>query len=345
MEEPGVPVVVRNLILEYNERLQNYSYQVFKRQIMTNAKVEAPFIPTPTNKIPDKHINFNYVNKVYPDTICSLRSVIDVDGCQLLRFFVSPFEYDATNSSLYFVDSIRVNVNFEICNDTEIKRISRLKNSGFFNRAQKGRSFDPTILDSVDVEPSVVLSPIEYLIITSESLKNAFKPLAEWKRLKGVPSKIITVEEIYSTFSGNTPQLKIKKCIKYYCDTYGTYYFLLGGDNNVVPSQGLSVTTGIFEKDANGNSIGLYKDHNIPSDIFYSSLHEPLDWDTNGDGKSGTIYVDFDLFPTVCVTRAPVLSFVDAEIFANRTIEYEKHPIYNQNFLLAGSALQTVSTL
>ena len=54
--------------------------------------------------------------------------------------------------------------------------------------------------------------------------------------------------------------------------------FLLGGDNNVVPSQGLSVTTGIFEKDANGNSIGLYKDHNIPSDIFYSSLHEPLDW-------------------------------------------------------------------
>ena len=159
------------------------------------------------------------------DTICSLRSVIDVDGCQLLRFFVSPFEYDATNSSLYFVDSIRVNVNFEICNDTEIKRISRLKNSGFFNRAQKGRSFDPTILDSVDVEPSVVLSPIEYLIITSESLKNAFKPLAEWKRLKGVPSKIIIVEEIYSTFSGNTPQLKIKKCIKYYCDTYGTYYF------------------------------------------------------------------------------------------------------------------------
>ena len=63
-----------------------------------------------------------------------------------------------------------------------------------------------------------------YIIITCDSLKDSFQRLAFWETMKGVPTKVLTTEEIDSLYEGNTMQLKIKAAIK---DYYNGQYVVL----------------------------------------------------------------------------------------------------------------------
>lgn len=173
----------------------------------------------------------------------------------------------------------------------------------------------------------------EYLIITNEALKPAFQPLADWKRKKGVRSKIITVEEIDQLYAGETQQIRIRTCLKDYYENYFSMFVLLGGDVNIVPAQMCYV-----------NSLENSRDF-MPSDVYYSCVMGNVNWDTNGNGKPGEIVFDaINVNPHLYVSRAPVRTLSETKIFVDRTIEYEQSPKYAKNFLQAGTVISKYVT-
>ena len=52
---------------------------------------------------------------------------------------------------------------------------------------------------------------VDYLIITSNSLKSSLEPLSLWKSQKGSKSHIVTIEEINKTFNGDNIHEKNKQ--------------------------------------------------------------------------------------------------------------------------------------
>jgi len=76
----------------------------------------------------------------------------------------------------------------------------------------------------------------DYVIITQDSWVDAFQPLKDWKTRKGIPANIVTTTWIYNDggYSGSNVD-KIRAFVQDAYTTWGTTYFLLGGDIDVVP--------------------------------------------------------------------------------------------------------------
>ena len=80
----------------------------------------------------------------------------------------------------------------------------------------------------------------EYVIITTDALKNHFNKFIEWKQRKGINIGVMTVGALLSHYSGDLisgiydDAGKIRQYLK---DAYeeGTVWALLGGDYTIVP--------------------------------------------------------------------------------------------------------------
>jgi len=150
----------------------------------------------------------------------------------------------------------------------------------------------PLLLDG----GSRALSPeyYPYVIITAEEWVSAFQPLADWKTKKGVPARIVTTAWIYNSgeYSGNN-QAKIRSFVQEAYTNWGTRYFLLGGDTNVIPTGMRHVI-----------------DDDIPNDTYYADF-------------------DSDWICEAHVGRAPVRTSSDVTVFVNKTLVYQKTPPAN----------------
>ena len=76
----------------------------------------------------------------------------------------------------------------------------------------------------------------DYVIITQSSWVDDFQTLADWKTKKGVSANIVTTTWIYNSggYSGTNVQ-KIRAFVQDAHNTWGTMYFLLGGDTGIIP--------------------------------------------------------------------------------------------------------------
>ncbi len=155
----------------------------------------------------------------------------------------------------------------------------------------------------------------EYVIITSEELREAFSPLIEWKTEKGLRAKIITTDSIMNFSSGTDLQEKIRNfLIQAYPE--GLLWVLLGGDGSIVPFR--------YAYHANTSSLIPITDQQI-CDLYYADLDG--DWDKDGDGVYGEPSDDSpDLYPELFVGRAPVKTREEADILVRKIINYEKNP-------------------
>jgi hypothetical protein len=174
---------------------------------------------------------------------------------------------------------------------------------------------------------------VKYVIITNNSLKDAFQPLADWKTKKGVPAKIVSVSSIEANYSenGNDTQERIRNFIRDAHTNWSTEWILLGGDTDVVPCRG-----------AYGYVVGStssWTDENIPADLYYSCLDGT--WNADNDSIYGEEEDDVDLFPDVYVGRAPVNTTAEVQTFVNKTLTYEKNPPldYELNMLFLAEKL------
>ncbi len=260
-----------------------------------------------------------------------------------LNFKVYPFRYDANARTLYMAKRIALSITMasspcKNCSDTNPFAYEFIS-SIIENKEDLGKSYPiPSFLRKAKQQQTINDSMYNYIIVTRDSLKDVFQRLANWKTLKGIKSKVITIEEIDACMPGATRQLRIKKVLKDYYDksNHSLQYVLLGGDGDIVPAQ-----TCRHHVDYQGETgtITIYPD--IPSDLYYGSF-SVMDWDLNGDGVIKPQEEVFDYSPSIIATRLSVCSIADALCQIDRIIRYEQQPNtenWEDKILLSGASL------
>lgn len=333
INQPCIPILSQKIAIPSNGIIKSFTVEFNKRLIKKNVNLANSPIQVPTSSTSTFQNNFGYDPKIYPDSNCIRTKSIFIGGIEVTNFLVSPFIYDATSHNLYFIDSMELKFEFERTN---------MRKAPSTLTTQQKEILDGLVVnrDSLIGIPITPLQPkpedlLDYVIITSEKLKGAFQPLAAWKKKKGVPSKIVTIEEIEQNYSEPTQQMRIKSCIKKLVSEHGTQYVLLGGDIDIVPTQPCYVDYRSFWE--RNDTASIYEAWDIPADVYYSALQD-LDWDTNGDGKVGDLKLDnIDFTPSLPVTRIPVRTESETSAFVNRIIEYEQNPSFKRELFQSGA--------
>lgn len=271
----------------------------------------------------------------YPSEVAIYTGTHVMGGHRVLSFLICPFHYDASSHNLYLNTSIDLHISLAggiqtapSIADAHLKEsLSRFVVNPQELPVLYGNGYSPQL----PLPSSVTTTPAyEYLIVTCDSLKEEFQRLADWKTMKGVRTKVLTVEDIYSTTSGTRPQLQIKQALADYYEQTDHFlqYVLLAGDDPIVPVER-----------AHGLALNMEKE--IECDLFYSSFKQ-IDWDTNDDGLSGASDDSIDFSSDIIVTRLSVSNKYEARNIVNRILEYEICPDttnWENNILLCGAQI------
>ena len=167
--------------------------------------------------------------------------------------------------------------------------------------------------------PSLLGSPVAYLIVTSDPLVPAFQSLADWKTASGVPAAVRTLSFIREQYPAavDDPE-RVRLFLRDAYDRWGTRWVLLGGDTEILPPRIAHVS--------------FLDDALVPTDLYYSCLDG--NWNADGDSAFAEAFAgptapgdDADLLPEVWVGRAPVVTPADAELFVRKTLTYETAPV------------------
>ena len=149
---------------------------------------------------------------------------------------------------------------------------------------------------------------VDYLIITSDSLRAAFEPLRQWKMRKGLVSEIVSIETITGAYPGADLAEKIRTCIRYFHCERGTEWVLLGGDVEIIP--------------ARKAYIPISDRPDVPCDLYYADLDGT--WNDDGNLHWGEVPSDnVDMYADVFLGRAPVATADEAATFVNKVLTYE----------------------
>lgn len=325
---PCLPYYYACIALPPETRVSSMSYCISDEQIIENVQyLHKNLQVVPTDRLdstsPSRLMETTYQGYCYPKENVSLFSEERYGNNMYVTIRICPFKY-IYDSALVFINRIQLTL------ETSAQTFSIPENRS--NNMAKRILLNPNdylVLSNLDeLNPDSI---IDYVIITSNYLKEAFLPLKHWKTIKGVKTKIITTEEIYATYTATTPQLKIKQCLLDYYNNHNTKWVLLGGDDTIVP------TIGCYGQ-VNGSTI----DNNIPCDLFYACFSGRFDWNANGNNLIGELTDSVVLIPDVYVSRLPIRIASQATNYIQKLLKYEQDPPivnYAKRMLLCGTYL------
>jgi len=335
----ALPQISVNLLVGPNEELSEYSYIKTEQLLIDNVFVAANPVVMPTNEEvkQKKDTIVSSVPDYYPQNLVNYTGCHIINGYKCLSFTICPFRYDNANRRLYMVQDFTFKLSLQTSVMNENVKIQH--NDSTFIKSLVANPEDINLYDKYNVikgQSAKTNSQYEYVIITNNNLKPVFQKLAKWKTQKGIKTTVLTVENIYATYSGNTRQIKIKKALKNLYNNCSTFkYALLAGDVDIVPAQMCLVR---FENSATPPTI--YANY-CPTDLYYACFGT-MNWDTNGNGISGEVEDNLNISPDIAITRAPVSSINDAEAFVDRIISYESAPnaqTWANNILMCGNVM------
>lgn len=158
------------------------------------------------------------------------------------------------------------------------------------------------------------ISEYNAVIVTTDLLTPSFTRLAGLHTMLGIPTTVVTVEEICSSGCNDTdPKNDTQKKIKDYLMAFPSLRFvILGGDLDDVPSRKV--------EDTYSNTFAGSFSSTFYTDYYYSDFSE---WDTNGDGVYAEDGVDApDYKPEVGVSRIPVSTVAEADLYIEKVESY-----------------------
>ena len=263
-------------------------------------------------------------------------------GYHLALIKVYPVRYTPSLNRLELFTSIRFQLNLTNVTETPVRprtqtqRINQLTELFIRSQIRNVSDFDNnnggpvTVLDRntsatqtlklIDLAENV--NP-EYIIITNntdvngnslydhvleKNMTDVFQELADWKTQKGIPTKVVTVDNIAANYLGSDIQEKIHNFLADVHHCIGSPYILFGGDVNVIPAR---MVRGRI------NHTSQY----YPVDLYYVAVGDS--WDDNGNGIYGQFVDHADNHADFYYGRAPVENIDEASAFINKTIGYE----------------------
>ena len=230
----------------------------------------------------------------------------------IVTIAIYPLQYLPSKREVVFAEDIKFKLKFSESRRTPLRvKTRRRKNQRIYNEILKDLIDNPEDISGYQYIPpengglgkpnSVQSGPLpayEYVIITRDSLKDAFEPFIEWKTRKGLDIGVVAVEEILSTYSGDLISGiydDAGKIRQYLSDAYldGAVWVLLAGDHTIVPTRygnHLNDCTGSYDL--------------IPSDLYFADFNG--DWEVDEDNNYGEQdNDDVDYNPEVFVGRIP----------------------------------------
>ena len=324
--QPELPVVKRAFVIPTNAIVDGLKVTESGRsRIDGNYKVY-PVQPPKTSGWEDVQ-TFVYQDSVYQSAmdLPGDTAVISFDGIirgyHVVIISYYPLVYVPAKSELY-LRNIEVNVSYSMGNTIDSQAPisfyranlakkyvqSMVENpsdverfSDDFNVIQERSCLNPEIQDSKQrsVYSFQEIIP-DYIIITSDSLRESFQKLADWKTKKGIPTIIQSVEEINIEYPGGDLQEKIRNYLLNVRKRWNAdgMYILFGGDVNVVPTrtyqyQGTQATDGYY----------------VANSVYWSPTYGDISMSGVTPFNSG---------------RIPVKNKKEADNFIRKIISYEK---------------------
>ena len=239
-------------------------------------------------------------NLLYPSDDIKLSLQTDLAGQAIAVVSIYPIHYNPFLKKISIISKITFEIEGctgYICGDYLPSNYDYKKQEQIKTKIQ-GMVINP---EDVNLKQNDAREPLgvppgnfDYVIITKPSWEQAFSPLSDWKTQKGYPSTIVNTTWIYSSYSGSSNKAKIRAFIIDAHSTWGTEYFLLGGDTGTIPYHTAN-----------------YDGDDIPTDTYYSDYDD--DWTCE-----------------VNVGRASVTSTGNSAggigNFVNKSLNYEKNP-------------------
>ena len=184
------------------------------------------------------------------------------------------------------------------------------------------------------------VEPFDLLIITHEDFLPECERLAEWKNSTGMPTAIVTWQDLASSYTGGDLAERIKRGIEYWYNVRRVKYVLLMGDADVFPVRYITVDWGAHTPEP--AKIHASDFVFSASDLYYADLFNASedfdDWDLNKNGMygelrganaltgEGPIYYDrIDMYPDVAVGRVPASTLEQVANYVDKVISYETH--------------------
>ncbi|HPR87312.1 MAG TPA: C25 family cysteine peptidase [bacterium] len=177
-------------------------------------------------------------------------------------------------------------------------------------------------LTAVQVNP---LPSYEYVIITTNALKDYLNAFAAWKARKGLNVGIVTMEQILANYNSDTISGIADNAgalRQYLADSYNTgspktMWALLVGDHTIVPVR--------YGAGYSGCSWATYSYYKIPADLYFSDFNG--DWDVDSDVRYGEPSNDApDYNPEIFVGRVPATDSTDISNWIEKILKYELNP-------------------
>lgn len=188
---------------------------------------------------------------------------------------------------------------------------------------------------------------LNYLIITADSLRPAFRDFAMSKALKGYNVTIAAVEDIYQTYASvadSAERIKWYIAEKYMQTGRNLQYVLLGGDATIVPTRFAApryIQYSNYTPTAEGLNYVHYYDSLklIASDVYYVSFNGSFDWDDGNNGKyaetgemiqtysyGNVVIIDDHAIPRqyANISRIPVRNSTDIMNYTSKLFRYER---------------------
>ena len=334
--EPALPWIYMTVDIPVDADFSDLRLTVSDRELMlSDITMETLQYPVTTDVTAEELNGFTpvrySVGQVYPSENVRYVRTREYDGRKEVCLLVSPLSLNSADGTLWINKGMDVELTTKPAKDSA-------KSPAQMKMAVSSTSRN-LILSQLryDLAKNNKDKRLDYLIITVDSLANAFEPLLIWKRKKGLNADLLTLNTIYSAFSTEkTPQLKIKRCIQMLKDDYGLKYVLLGGDGYTVPCQ---YCYGKVENTTKGKLV----DYNIPTDLFYSTFKGNFDWNANGNELIGELEDNVIISPEIAVSRLPIHTISGVEVSVDKIMEYEKYgntSSWNNKILFSGADLK-----
>lgn len=189
--------------------------------------------------------------------------------------------------------------------------------------------FQSLVVTIADADPG---PDYDLLIITPLEFHDELIPLKQFKDATCRPTEIVTLEYIYSHYTGADKAEQVKKCIADYETTHNIKYVMLIGDVDKLPIRYFLVQT----NNDTGSKIDWFAYY--MTDHYYADLYDSsgafCSWNADGDAYYAETVrtwpsftftnvdgVDYEF--DVIVSRLPASTGTEVANYVNRVIEYE----------------------
>ena len=264
--------------------------------------------------------------EAWPAEVATYQGDHDMQGYQFVSVRVNPLAYVGAEKKLYLREKVTVTVTYDAAVST---RSILPKQASTFGPLVDSLVVNPA--DSSTFAPKVrTTAPkaaLDYLIITSSGLSNAFQRIADYRASAAGGSystRVLTTNTIAADFSGTDLQAKIRACISNSVSTLGTTMVLLGGDDTIVPTRYCSVSVTSQSTD----------ETNMPTDLYYSGLSGS--WNSDGDLIFGETGDNVDLAWDVVVARLPMRTATQVSNYLTKVQTYESGSPVTNKIILGG---------